>query len=158
MVKVVEHGLLWAGLQRRLRRARGTATRQQVPSHTPNGHSRQHKGGSELSGAATLSPIHSPRDAAIALAPGPMAALAQRSRCTSASPTRPHRGRGSQLSHPVPSPGVFLAWARRHTPSLSNDHHRGLLRPQRASLGQYFLVSCSQQPLEMGATLTLFHR
>lgn len=66
-----EHGL--GGLQHRLRTACGTATRQQVPSRTSNGHSRQHKGGSELSGAATLSPIHSPRDPATALAPGPAA-------------------------------------------------------------------------------------
>lgn len=67
------HGLLWAGLQPRLRRACGTATRRQVPSRTPNGHSRQHKGGSEFSGAATLSPIHSSRDAATVLAPRPTA-------------------------------------------------------------------------------------
>lgn len=62
-----------AGFQPRLRRACGTATRQQVPSRTPNGHSRQHKGGSELSRAATLSLIHSPRDVATALALGPTA-------------------------------------------------------------------------------------
>lgn len=68
----------WAGLQHWLRRAWGTATRQQVPSHTPNGHLRQHKEGSELSGAATLSPIHPLRDAATALAPGPTAGLAWR--------------------------------------------------------------------------------
>jgi hypothetical protein len=52
----------WFGLQCRLKRAWGTATRQQVSSHTPNSHSRQHKGDSELSRATTLSPIHSPRD------------------------------------------------------------------------------------------------
>lgn len=72
--RAVECGLLWAGLQRRLRRAWGTATRRQVPSRTPNGHSRQHKGGSELSGAATLSPIHSPRDGQLRWRPGPTAA------------------------------------------------------------------------------------
>ena len=33
----------------------GTATGQQVPSRTPNGHLRRHKEGSELSRAATLS-------------------------------------------------------------------------------------------------------
>lgn len=46
-------GLL--GLQRSAEEGPGTATGQQVPSRTPNGHSRRHKEGSELSGAATLS-------------------------------------------------------------------------------------------------------
>lgn len=147
------HALLWASLQSRLRRVCETATRQQVPSGTPNGHSRQHKGGSELSGAATLSPIHSPRDAATALAPRPTAAT--RPHGLSSASARP----SSRLPHPV------LSWALlglcHSAPGLHHPHPSATItggcEATGTSLGQLLLLSSSQQALEMGATVTLLH-
>lgn len=118
-----KHGL--GGCQHRLRTACGTATRQQVPSRTSNGHSRQHKGGSELSGAATLSPIHSPRDPATALAPGPTAgppALTRHLHHT----IEPRCVPDSRVARRVPGSGV--SWPEP-PPSLS-DNCQGSLRPQ----------------------------
>lgn len=117
-------GLRRAGFQPRMRRACGTATRRQVPSRTPNGHSRQHKGGSELSRAATLSLIHSPRDVATALAPRPTAGPPAPSRhlrhnIASLWPAR-------RVSRHVPAAGVSRP---EPPPSLSNNC-QDLLRPQ----------------------------